>query len=124
MLDQPQGNMSKQEYAVEVPGVPPELRSIAQADVRKLVHSMAGAADKLGIPFLLQRVRFTDRFEEDVNHLLQEQSGITGYVAGRNNAQAVAKTIWTRSREGDFGFSHCLNKSVTQNKWLPQVKCY
>ena len=32
---------------------------------------MAGAADKLGIPFLLQRVRFTDRFEEDVNHLLK-----------------------------------------------------
>ena len=97
--------MSTREYAVEVTGVPLELRSLAEEDIRKLASGIAEAADELGIPFLLQRVRLTERFEDDVNQLLQERSGISGYVAARNNAHAVAKTIWTRSPDGDFGFS-------------------
>ena len=97
--------ISTHDFALELPGVPIEMQSVAKEDIRELANGIAGAADTLGIPFLLQRIRLTDRFEDDVNQLLQQRSGITGYTAARHNAHAVAKTIWTRSLAGDFGFS-------------------
>ena len=36
------------------------------------------------------------------------------YVQNRENVIAV----------GNSGTAHCLNKTVTQRKWLPQIKCY
>ena len=105
-------NKSIRDYAVEVSGVPADLRSVAEEDIRKLANGIAGAANELGIPFLLQQVRLTGSFEDEVNQMLLERSAITGYIAERNNAHAVAKTIWTRSAEGDFGFSVVIDANM------------
>ena len=85
-------------------GIPPELRSTAKEDIGRLLDAITRVADKQGMQFLLDKVRVTDRFEDDVNRLLNERSGFTGYVAARRNAHAIAKTLWAHSEQGDIGF--------------------
>ena len=92
------------DHIIEVPGIPPELQSTAKEDISRVLAAIATVADKQGMQFLLDKVRITDRFEEDVNLLLNERSGLTGYVAARRNAHAIGKTLWTRSDQGDLGF--------------------
>ena len=92
------------DYIIEVPGIPPELQSTAREDIGRLLAMISTFADKQGMQFLLDRVRVTDRFEDDINFLLKERSGFTGYVAARRNAHAIAKTLWTRSERGAPGF--------------------
>lgn len=98
-------NIKKREYNIEVPGVPAELQSQAKKDIGKLLDGIALAADKQGMQFLLERVCVTDCFEDYVNMLLNERSGLKGYVAARRNAHTIGKTLWTRSDQGDFGFA-------------------
>ena len=97
-------NNISRDYNIEVPGIPPELQSIAKEDIGRLLDAITRVADKQGMQFLLDRVCITDRFEDEVNRLLNERSGLTGYVAARRNAHAIGKTIWTRSQQGALGF--------------------
>ena len=92
------------EHIIEVPGLPAGLQSTAKEDIGRLLDAIARVADKQGKQFLLDKVRVSDRFEDDVNRLLDERSGLNGYVAARRNAHAIAKTIWTRSPQGGIGF--------------------
>ena len=92
------------EYNIEVPGIPPELQPTAKEDIGRLLDAITRVADKQGMQFLLDKVRITDRFEDDVNRLLNESSGLTGYVAARRNAHAIGKTLWAHSEQGDIGF--------------------
>ncbi len=92
------------EHTIEVPGVPVGLQSLAKADIGILINAIAAIADARGIQFRLNKIRVTDCFEDDVNRLLNERSGRTGYVAARNNAQAIGKTLWIRSQQGDLSF--------------------
>ena len=92
------------EHIIEVPGVPVGLQSLAKEDIGILLNAIAAIADAQGIQFLLNKIRVTDCFEDDVNRLLNERSGLTGYVAARNNAHAIGKTLWIRSQQGDLSF--------------------
>ena len=94
-----------QEYIIEVPGVSSELQSRAKKDIGILLKTIVAVADAWGMEFLLNRIRVTGCFEDDVNQLLNQRSGIAGYVATRNNARAIGKTLWVRSRQGDVGFA-------------------
>ena len=97
-------NSIDREHNIEVPGIPPELQPTAKEDIGRLLDAITRVADKQGMQFLLDKVRVTDRFEDDVNRLLNERSGFTGYVAARRNAHAIAKTLWAHSEPGDIGF--------------------
>ena len=97
-------NSIGRKHIIEVPGIPQELRSTAKEDIGRLLDAITRVADKQGMQFLLDKVRVTDRFEDDVNRLLNERSGFTGYVAARRNAHAIAKTLWAHSEQGDIGF--------------------
>ena len=108
-----------QEYVVELPNVPIELRSPVEEEIRKLAVGVEAAADRLGVPFLLQRIRLTDRFHDDVSHLLCDRQSCAGYVAHRETVQAVGKTIWERSPEGDIGFSVVINTNAI-GCWSPK----
>ena len=54
--------------------------------------------------FLLQGICWTDRFEDEVNRLLQDRWGEAGYTAVQSHVRAIAKTIWIRSEPGDIRF--------------------
>ena len=95
----------RREHIVEVPGIPTVLRSSAKKDIGKLLDAIAKVADKLGTKFLLEKVRVTDSLDDDVNQLLNERSGLTGYVATRRYAHAIGKTLRTRSEQGTLGFA-------------------
>ena len=97
-------NSISREHIIEVLGLPAGLQSTAKEDIGRLLDSIARVADKQGKQFLLDKVRVSDRFEDDVNRLLDERSGLKGYVAARRNAHAIAKTLWTRSPQGGIGF--------------------
>lgn len=92
------------DYVIEVPGLPVELQATAKEDIGRLLDAIAGVADRQEKLFLLDRVRLSDRFEDDVNQLLDDRSGLKGYVAARRNAHAIGKTIWTRSQQGSIRF--------------------
>ena len=115
--------LSSHTYFVEVPGIDIAEQSTAEADIRTLIDSVAGAADEKGVPFLLQQIRLTGHFESEVNQLLQQRSGIDGYKAERDNAHAVAKTLWIRSAQGDLGFSVLINAKVLGNWSLTSPRC-
>ena len=115
--------LSSHTYFVEVPGIDIAEQSTAEADIRRLTDIVAGAADEKGVPFLLQRIRLTGHFENEANQLLQERSGIDGYKAERDNAHAIAKTLWTRSAQGDFGFTVLINANVLGNWSLTNPRC-
>ena len=115
--------LSSNTYFVEVPGIDIAEQSTAEADIRRLTDSVAGVADEKGVPFLLQRIRLTGHFENEVNQLLQERSGIDGYKADRDNVHAVAKTLWIRSAQGDLGFSVLINAKVIGNWSLTNPRC-
>lgn len=111
------------EFTIEVPGIPPELQATAKEDIGSLLDAITRIADKQGMQFLLDRVRVTDRFEDDVNELLSERSGFTGYVAARRNAHAIAKTLWSRSEQGDLGFAVIVDASQIGPWTLSNSRC-
>ena len=98
-------NIKSREYNIEVPGIPVELQSQAEKDIGWLLDGIALVADKQGMQFLLERVVSPTALRNYVNQLLNERSGFEGYVAARRNAQAIGKTLWTRSDQGEFGFA-------------------
>ena len=108
---------------IEVPGLPPDLRPTAKEDIGRLVDAIMRVADKQGMKFLLDKVRVTDRFENDVNRLLNERSGLTGYVAARRNAHAIAKTLWVHSEQGDIGFVVIVDASQIGQWALNNSRC-
>ena len=111
------------EHAIEVPGIPAELQSRAKADIGILFNAIAAAADAQGLQFLLNKIRVTDRFEDDVNRLLLERSGLTGYVAARNNAHAIGKTLWVRSQQGDLSFAVIIDAKQIGTWGLNNPRC-
>ncbi len=111
------------EYIIEVPGLPPELQSTAKEDIGRLLDAIKRVADKQGMQFLLDKVPFTDRFEDDVNRLLNERSGLAGYVAARRNAHAIAKTLWARTQQGDLGFVVIVDASQIGPWALSNARC-
>ena len=116
--------MSSRTYAVEMPGVPIELRPVAEEEIKSLADVIEAVANKRGTPFLLQRIRLTERFQEDVNQLLLERSGSTGYSSERKNVHAVGKTLWTRSPQGDIGFSVIIDANVLGPWSLTSPRCF
>ena len=98
-------NVGTGRYQVELPGVSPALRHVAERDIRLLADSMAAAAETCGMPFMLKRFRITSSFQDDVNQFLKGRSGLVGYVATRDYVQAIAKTLWFRSEDGDLGIA-------------------
>ena len=119
---EPMNNISR-DYNIEVPGLPPELQSTAKEDIGRLLDAITRVAGKQGTRFLLDKVRITDRFEDDVNRLLNERSGLTGYVAARRNAHAIAKTLWARSKQGDLGFVVIIDASQIGPWALSNARC-
>ena len=95
----------EREYAIELPGVPSDLQSRAERDIELLAGCIAAVAKTMGRPFMLNLIRVTDRFQDDVNQVLKRRSGHAGYVATRSNIRAIGKTLWTRSERGDLGFA-------------------
>ena len=114
---------TEREHTIEVPGVPVGLQSVAKDEIGVLVDAIAAAADAKGMKFLLNKIRVTDCFEEDVNQLLSERSGLTGYVAARNNAQAIGKTLWVRSQQGDISFAVIIDAKQIGSWGLKNPRC-
>ena len=106
-------NGSNHDYVIELSGVPPDMSPAVEMDIRKIADCMARVAEELDIPVMLQRVQLTNNFEGDVNWLLEERSGFAGYTAQRENAHAVAKTIWTWKNQYDVGFSVIIDANHT-----------
>ena len=46
-------------FCIELPGLPEDLRSVADYDIRTLVDLVSPIADRLDLPFLLRMVRVT-----------------------------------------------------------------
>ena len=46
-------------FCIELPGLPEDLRSVADYDIRTLVDLVSPIADRLDLPFLLRMVRIT-----------------------------------------------------------------
>ena len=97
-------NDPEREHIIEVPGLPAKMQSIAKKDIGMLIDIVAMVAEKEGSQFLLDMVCITDCLEDEVNRMLNERSGLTGYVAARRNAHAIGKTLWIRSQQGVLGF--------------------
>ena len=116
-------NSISREHIIEVPGLPAGLQSTANEDIGRLLDAVTRVADKQGMQFLLDKVRVTDRFEDDVNRLLSERSSLTGYVAARRNAHAIAKTLWARSKQGDVGFVVIIDASQIGPWALTNGRC-
>ena len=74
-------NVGTGRYQVELPGVSPVLRPVAELDIRLLAESMAAPAETCGMPFMLKRFCITGGFQDDVNQFLKERSGFAGYLA-------------------------------------------
>ena len=111
------------ESTIEVPGVPVGLQSLAKEDIGILLNAVSTIADAQGIQFLLNKIRVTDCFEDDVNRLLNERSGLTGYVAARNNAHAIGKTLWIRSQQGDLSFAVIIDAKQIGSWGLKNPRC-
>ena len=93
------------EVTIELPGVPARQHSFAKTEIRGLLDGVAAAAEADGTPFLVGRICVTDRFEDEVRGVLEEQSGDTAYEAVREHVRAFGKTVWTRSQRGDLEFA-------------------
>ena len=93
------------DYTIEVPGVPSGLQSRAIEDIGILIDAMESVAHAKGMEFLLNKICVTSCFEDDVNRLLSERSGLAGYVAARSNVRAIGKAIWIRSPQGRLSFA-------------------
>ena len=65
----------------------------------------------------------TSCFEDEVNRLLSESSGLAGYVAVRNNVQAIGKTIWTRSQQGGLGYEVIIDANKIGPWGLNNARC-
>ena len=111
------------ESTIEVPGVPVGLQSLAKEDIGILLNAISTIADAQGIQFLLNKIRVTDCFEDDVNRLLNERSGLTGYVAARNNVHAIGKTLWIRSQQGDLSFAVIIDAKQIGSWGLKNPRC-
>ena len=46
-------------FCIELPGLPDDLHSVAEHDIKKLVDFISPIADRLDLPFLLRLVRIT-----------------------------------------------------------------
>ncbi len=110
-------------YTIDAQGVAIELQPRATEDIRKLVGGLVEAADRIGCPYKLHSVLLTSQFQDDVNRLLRERSGLTGYVAARSNAHAIGKTLWTRSLDGDIGFSVVIDATQIGSWSLNNARC-
>ena len=97
--------IEEREYVIELPGLPAESHPQAVKDIRFLAKVAGVFAEKCELPFMLERVRVTNRFEDDVRGLLQERFSPAKYAATRNNVCAIGKTLPTRSKQGEFRFT-------------------
>ena len=68
---------------------------------------------------MLKLVLVTDSFQDEVNRFLQERAGPSGYVARRENVQAIARTLWVRSDEGVLSFVIVIDANQG-NPWSPE----
>ena len=110
-------------YCIDVPGIPAERRSAAKQDIRRLVDGVAAAAKARGRQFPLHGICVTNRFEDEVNRLLQGRSGLAGYAATRGHAQAIGKTLWTRSEQGKLEFTVVIDARQVDSWELTNARC-
>ena len=111
------------EYTIRVPGIPAEDKSLAERDIGRWVDVVAAAANALGVRFLLKSICVTNRFEEEVNRLLRERSGLAGYSAVRSSVHAIGKTLWVRSQPGDLGFAVLIDASEVDSWRDNNARC-
>lgn len=92
-------------FDVDVAEIDEEYRDVAERDIRLLASIVAGIAEGLGIPFLLQEIRLTARLQEVANELYRERRNAPGeYSALRDDVLAYGKTIWACSQDGEIRF--------------------
>ena len=116
-------NTTDRVYRIDVPGIPAERQSAAKQGIRRLADGVAAAAKASGRQFPLERVCVTDGFEDEVNRLLQGRSGLAGYVATRGHAQAIGKTLWTRSDQGNLEFAVVIDARQVDSWELTNARC-
>ncbi len=91
--------------SIDVSGIPAEHLSSAKGEISKLIDLAAIVAQKEGKDFLLHSICLTDRFEDEVNLLLQARWDVAPYCARRSHTQAIAKTCWVRNDVGQIRFA-------------------
>lgn len=117
-------NTSTDWPTVELSGLPLDVRSEAEKEIKILARAMLGVANHMGKPYPLERVLVTAQFERDVNNLLEERAGSSGYyVASRSNVQAIGKTVWVRTQTGAIGFVIAIDAKSMERWDLANARC-
>lgn len=114
---------SDREYSIDISGVAEEQQALARQSMRQAIEIVAAIAEKQGSQFLLEGICLTDRFEDEVNRLLQKRSGEAGYRARRTNVQAIGKTVWVRSKLGDIRFMVVVDALAIEPCRLDNARC-
>ena len=110
-------------FRVEVPGLPPDVASVAEEDIRTLANAIVVSAKELRVPFMLELVRITRQFEEDVIQLFQQKYGFSFYSATRSDVQALGKTLWVRSADGEIKFVVIIDANLIGQWSLTNPQC-
>lgn len=111
-------------FRIELPGLPEDLRSVADHDIRTLVDLVSPIADRMDLPFLLSMIRITSHLQEDVNQLERENSGFGGYVASRNNLHGIGRTCVKRSENGDISFAVVVDARLMSQWSIDNPWCF
>ena len=122
-MEKGKDSSSKFSYEIEVPGLATELQPIAKQDIRKLIEPIKAIALKRGLPFLLGKIRITDCFEDDVNDVLEKQFGVAAYSAKKTHVQAIGKTLWIRSSQGQITFTVLIDANQLGTWNLSNSRC-
>ena len=110
-------------FSVEAPGLPPNVASVAEEDIRTLANAIIVSTKELRVPFRLELVRITRQFEEDVNRLFQQKHGLSFYSATRSDVQALGKTLWIRSADGQIKFVVIIDANLIGQWSLTNAQC-
>ena len=111
--------MNEGELTIELPGVPVEIQSRVEEQIRFIVGRMARVLEQKIFPSMPTLILVSDSFQDDVNRYLRERAGPSGYVAQRESVHAIARTLWTRSDEGMLRFVIVIDANHG-NPWSPE----
>ena len=111
--------MHEGELTIELPGVPVEIRSRVEEQIRFIVERIATVLEQKTFPSMPTLILVSDSFQDDVNRYLRERAGPSGYVAQRESVHAIARTLWVRSDEGMLRFVIVID-AKQGNPWSPE----
>lgn len=103
-------------FVVDVSGLPAQFQSTAEKDIRVLATLVTAEAEKLELPFLLNEIKFTKQFSEEVNSLTRNEGHSPEYTACRDNVLAYGMTIQANTKQDVSGFIVLIDANII-DRW-------